>query len=114
MSTQNTGTLRDEPLSPRARAALEASQARGAATGGPGDLGHLAALPPDKPGDKEIAASTPATHRSADAPGQDQKPLRFLIVGAGAVGGLIAARLAGAGYDLAVLALRIHNRQIGS
>ena len=46
MSSQNTGTLKDEP------------------------------------GDKEIAASTPATHRSADAPGQHEKPLRFLIVGA--------------------------------
>jgi len=31
--------------------------------------------------------------------------LRFLIVGAGAVGGLIAARLTDAGYDVTVLAL---------
>jgi len=35
MSAQNTSTLTDEPLSPRARATLDASQARGAATGGP-------------------------------------------------------------------------------
>ena len=61
MSAQNTSTLKDEPLSLRARASLNASPARGAATGGPGDLGHLPALPPDKPGDKEIAGSTPAT-----------------------------------------------------
>ena len=61
MSAQNTSTLKGEPLSPRARASLNAPQARGAATGGPGDLGHLPALPPDKPGDKEIAGSTPAT-----------------------------------------------------
>ena len=105
MSAQNTSTLTDEPLSPRARATLDASQARGAATGGPGDVGHLPALPPDKPGDKEIAASTPATHRSAGAPSQHERPLRFLIVGAGAVGGLIAARLTGAGYHVTVLAL---------
>jgi hypothetical protein len=105
MSAQNTSTLTDEPLSPRARATLDASQARGAATGGPGDVGHPPALPPDKPGDKEIAASTPATHRSAGAPGQHERPLRFLIVGAGAVGGLIAARLAGSGYHVTVLAL---------
>ena len=38
-----------------------------------------------EPGDKEIAASTPTTHRSADAPGQREAPLRFRIVGAGAV-----------------------------
>ena len=46
-----------------------------------------------------------AAHRFAGAPGQPEKPLRFLIVGAGAVGGLIAARLAGAGHDVTVLAL---------
>ncbi len=56
-------------------------------------------------GDRDIAASTPAAHRFAGAPGQPEKPLRFLIVGAGAVGGLIAARLAGAGHDVTVLAL---------
>ena len=31
MSAQNTSTLKDGPLSPRASASLEASQARGAA-----------------------------------------------------------------------------------
>jgi 2-dehydropantoate 2-reductase len=106
MSIQNTGTLKDEPLSSRARAALEASQARGAAIDGSGDLGHLPVLPPNRPGDKKIAASTSATHRFAGAPGQHEKPLRFLIVGAGAVGGLIAARLTGAGYDVTLLARR--------
>jgi 2-dehydropantoate 2-reductase len=38
-------------------------------------------------------------------PGQDAEPLRFLIVGAGAVGGFVAARLAGAGHHVTVLAL---------
>ena len=33
-----------------------------------------------------------------------KEPLRFLIVGAGAVGGFVAARLAGAGYHVTVLA----------
>jgi 2-dehydropantoate 2-reductase len=105
MSTQNTSTPKDEPLSLRARAAPEASQARGAAIDGPGDQGQLPALPPDKPGDADIAGSAPATHRLAGAPGRRDKPLRFLVVGAGAVGGLIAARLTGAGYDVTVLAL---------
>ena len=66
-----------------------------------------ASTPKDEPnsvGDKEIAASTSATHRSADAPGRREKPLRFLIVGAGAAGGFIAARLIGAGHDVTVLA----------
>jgi len=44
------------------------------------------------------------THRLADAPGQHEEPLRFLIVGAGAVGGFVAARLAGAGHHVTVLA----------
>jgi 2-dehydropantoate 2-reductase len=35
--------------------------------------------------------------------GQLGKPLRFLVVGAGAVGGFVAARLADAGYDVTVL-----------
>jgi 2-dehydropantoate 2-reductase len=105
MSAPNTSTLKDEPLSPRARAALEASQARGAAIDGRGDLGHVLALPPDKPGDQDIAGPAPAMHRFAGPPGQHEKPLRFLIVGAGAVGGLIAARLTGAGNDVTVLAL---------
>jgi 2-dehydropantoate 2-reductase len=39
------------------------------------------------------------------APGRHEEPLRFLIVGAGAVGGFIAARLTGAGHDVTVLAL---------
>ena len=47
--------------------------------------------------------STQNTSRLAGAPGRRDKPLRFLVVGAGAVGGLIAARLAGAGYDVTVL-----------
>jgi 2-dehydropantoate 2-reductase len=67
-----------------------------------------ASTPKDEPnsaGDKEIAASTSATHRAADAPGRREKPLRFLIVGAGAVGGFVGARLAGAGYDVTMLAL---------
>jgi 2-dehydropantoate 2-reductase len=38
------------------------------------------------------------------APGQPEQPLRFLVVGAGAVGGFIAARLTGAGHDVTVLA----------
>lgn len=46
-----------------------------------------------------------AAHRSAGAPGQQEKPLRFLIAGAGAVGGFVAARLAGAGQHVTVLAL---------
>jgi 2-dehydropantoate 2-reductase len=45
-----------------------------------------------------------ATHRLPDAPGQHAEPLRFLIVGAGAVGGFVAARLAGAGHHVTVLA----------
>jgi 2-dehydropantoate 2-reductase len=44
------------------------------------------------------------THRLAGAPGQHEEPLRFLIVGAGAVGGFVAARLAGAGHHVTVLA----------
>ena len=45
--------------------------------------------------------------------------MRFLIVGAGAVLADLAARARAAGtatplIDLATLALRIHNRQIGS
>jgi ketopantoate reductase len=36
--------------------------------------------------------------------GEHEKPLRFLIVGAGAAGGFIAARLIGAGHDVTVLA----------
>jgi len=66
-----------------------------------------ASTPKDEPNrvDKEIAASTSATHRAADAPGRREKPLRFLIVGAGAVGGFVGARLAGAGYDVTMLAL---------
>ena len=36
---------------------------------------------------KNTAASTPVTHRSAGLPGQHEKPLRLLIVGAGAVRG---------------------------
>ena len=47
----------------------------------------------------------PLSPRAVGAPGQHEKRLRFLIVGAGAVGGLIAARLTGAGYDVTVLAL---------
>ena len=47
----------------------------------------------------------PLSPQAVGAPGQHEKPLRFLIVGAGAVGGLIAARLTGAGYDVTVLAL---------
>jgi 2-dehydropantoate 2-reductase len=39
-----------------------------------------------------------------DEPGQHEKPPRFLIVGAGAVGGFVAARLTDAGYDVTVLA----------
>jgi 2-dehydropantoate 2-reductase len=35
--------------------------------------------------------------------GQLGKPLRFLVVGAGAVGGFVAAHLADAGYDVTVL-----------
>ncbi len=35
--------------------------------------------------------------------GQQEKPLRFLVVGAGAVGGFVTARLADAGYDATVL-----------
>ncbi len=35
--------------------------------------------------------------------GPHEKPLRFLVVGAGAVGGFVAARLADAGYDVTVL-----------
>jgi 2-dehydropantoate 2-reductase len=42
-------------------------------------------------------------HRLTDAPGQ-QEPVRFLIVGAGAVGGFLAARLTGAGHHVTVLA----------
>jgi 2-dehydropantoate 2-reductase len=45
-----------------------------------------------------------STPNTSTAPGQHEKPLRFLIVGAGAVGGLIAARLTDAGYDVTVLA----------
>ena len=59
----------------------------------------------DEPGDTETAGSAPATHRPAGAPDQHEKPLRFLIVGAGAVGGFVAARLAGAGHQVTVLAL---------
>jgi pyruvate/2-oxoglutarate dehydrogenase complex dihydrolipoamide dehydrogenase (E3) component len=55
-----------------------------------------------------------ATHRSPGVPGQHEKPLRFLVVGAGAVGGFVAGRLAGAGHHVTVLALRLHNRRIGS
>jgi 2-dehydropantoate 2-reductase len=49
--------------------------------------------------------STQKTSRFAGAPGRRDKPLRFLVVGAGAVGELIAARLTDAGYDVTVLAL---------
>jgi 2-dehydropantoate 2-reductase len=35
--------------------------------------------------------------------GEEEKPLRFLVVGAGAVGGFVAARLAGAGYEVTLL-----------
>ena len=46
-----------------------------------------------------------ATDRRPDEAGQPAEPLRFLIVGAGAVGGFVAARLAGAGHHVTVLAL---------
>ncbi len=42
MSAQNTSTLKDGPLSPRARASLEASQARGAAIPELNDKGRKA------------------------------------------------------------------------
>jgi 2-dehydropantoate 2-reductase len=35
--------------------------------------------------------------------GQQETPLRFLVVGAGAVGGFVGARLADAGYDVTML-----------
>lgn len=35
--------------------------------------------------------------------GPHEKPLKFLIVGAGAVGGFVAARLADAGYNVTLL-----------
>jgi 2-dehydropantoate 2-reductase len=44
------------------------------------------------------------TRRRAHAPGQHEEPFRFLVVGAGAVGGFVAARLAGAGHHVTVLA----------
>jgi 2-dehydropantoate 2-reductase len=49
--------------------------------------------------------STQHTSTSTSEPGQREGPLRFLIVGAGAVGGFVAARLAGAGHHVSVLAL---------
>ena len=49
--------------------------------------------------------STQNTTASRQEPGQHAEPLRFLIVGAGAVGGFVAARLAGAGHHVTVLAL---------
>jgi 2-dehydropantoate 2-reductase len=48
--------------------------------------------------------STQNTTASRQEPGQHAEPLRFLIVGAGAVGGFVAARLAGAGHHVTVLA----------
>jgi 2-dehydropantoate 2-reductase len=49
-------------------------------------------------------ATRNTTHRLTDAPDQQEEPSRFLIVGAGAVGGFLAARLAGAGHHVTVLA----------
>jgi nucleoside-diphosphate-sugar epimerase len=49
-----------------------------------------------------MSAQNTSTSRRA---GQHEEPLRFLVAGAGAVGGFVAARLAGAGYDVTVLAL---------
>jgi 2-dehydropantoate 2-reductase len=45
-----------------------------------------------------------STQSTSTLKGEQEKPLRFLIVGAGAVGGFIAARLIGAGHDVTVLA----------
>ena len=45
MSAQNTSTLKDEPLSSRASASLEASQARGAAIPELNDKGRMADIP---------------------------------------------------------------------
>jgi hypothetical protein len=45
MSAQNTSTLKDEPLSPRASASLKASQARGAAIPELNDKGRMADIP---------------------------------------------------------------------
>jgi|HubBroStandDraft_6_1064221.scaffolds.fasta_scaffold95068_3 pimeloyl-ACP methyl ester carboxylesterase len=81
-TTSNTSTFTYEPLSSRARAALEASLARGAAIDGPGDLGHLLALPPNRDGDTEIVGSTTVAHRFVDAPG-DSETVRWHWVEAG-------------------------------
>ena len=72
-----------------------------------GPAGHLPAKELSTMSIQNISTlkDEPLANRSAGAPGQHEKPLRFLIVGAGAVGGLIAARLTGAGYDVTVLAL---------
>ena len=38
-------------------------------------------------------------------------PMRWMIYGAGAVGGVVAGRLAIAGYDVAVIARGAHSRR---
>jgi 2-dehydropantoate 2-reductase len=48
--------------------------------------------------------TTSALTNQPDPPGPPEKPLRFLVVGVGAVGGFVAARLTAAGYDVTVLA----------
>ena len=48
--------------------------------------------------------STQNTSTFTHEPGRHEEPLRFLLVGAGAVGEFVAARLAGAGHQVTVLA----------
>jgi 2-dehydropantoate 2-reductase len=52
-----------------------------------------------------MSTQTPVTQPFTHAPGRHEEPPRFLLVGAGAVGGFVAARLAGAGHHVTVLAL---------
>jgi pimeloyl-ACP methyl ester carboxylesterase len=81
-SILNASTFVYEPLTPRARAALEQSLARGAAIDGPGDLGDLPQLKPNQDGDTELIGSTLVTHRFVDAPG-DSETVRWHYVEAG-------------------------------
>jgi 2-dehydropantoate 2-reductase len=93
MSIQNTGTLKDEPLSSRARAALEASQLH---------VTEQALTAPGSPATSSLTRDLIAGRRT-----EVEAVLADLAARAR------AARTATPLIDLAVLTLRIHNRQIG-